>query len=168
MTPESEIPFPVLDFLSGGEEDTHEFGKLLSRSVFPGLLVLLSGDLGTGKTVLVRGIVEGLSGGNVRSPSFTLVNEYKADIPVTHADLYRLSCCRFEDLGLEEALEEKRLVLVEWAQNWKEPPQGETWKCVLERRGARKDGENILIRIQAIGKSAARSLEEVRQALPVE
>jgi len=165
MMPEPGIPFPVLNFLSNSEESTHEFGKLLSRSVFPGLLVLLSGDLGTGKTVLVRGIVEGLSGGNVRSPSFTLVNEYKADIPVTHADLYRLSCCRFEDLGLEEALEEKRLVLVEWAQNWKEPPHGETWQIAFERQQAGKDQETILIRIQAIGSRAARSLEETRQAL---
>jgi ATPase, YjeE family len=127
------------------------------------LLLLLSGDLGTGKTVLARGIVEGLAGENVRSPSFTLVNEYEAEIPVTHADLYRLSCCRFEDLGLEEALDEGRLVLVEWAQNWKEPPQGDTWEFFLEIPGAGQESDARLIRIRATGKRATASLGEIRR-----
>ena len=78
-----------LEYSSACEEATLRLGAFLSRFVFPGLLVLLFGDLGAGKTVLVRGFVEGLKGGGVRSPSFTLVNEYDAAIGVTHADLFR-------------------------------------------------------------------------------
>jgi len=152
-----------LVFCSNSEESTLKFGKFISRFVFPGLLLLLSGDLGTGKTVLARGIVEGLAGENVRSPSFTLVNEYEAEIPVTHADLYRLSRCRFEDLGLEEALEEGRLVLVEWAQNWKEPPRGETWEFFFEILGSGQESDDRLIRIRATGKRATVSLGEITQ-----
>lgn len=161
--PENGPCTPEFVFRSNGEEETLKFGIFISRFVFPGLLLLLSGDLGTGKTVLVRGIVEGLAGKNVRSPSFTLVNEYEAKIPVTHADLYRLSCCRFEDLGLEEALEEGRLVLVEWAQNWKEPPQGDTWEFFFEMPGAAQESDNRLIRIRATGERAITSLGKIRQ-----
>lgn len=161
--PENRMSNPELVFRSNSEECTLRFGISLSRFVFPGLLLLLSGDLGTGKTVLARGIVEGLSGGNVRSPSFTLVNEYEAEIPVTHADLYRLSCCLLEDLGLEEALEEGRLVLVEWAQNWKKPPQVDTWECIFETPGTGQDPDSRVIRIRANGKRARASLEETRR-----
>lgn len=161
MTPEHGTCLPELRFHSCDEETTHDFGVLLSRFVFPGLLILLFGGLGTGKTVLVRGIVKGLSGGSVRSPSFTLVNEYKAEIPVTHADLYRLSPSRFEDLELEEALEEGRLVLVEWAQNWKDPPQLETWECFFEE-GSEQGLRGRKIRIRAKGEKAAASLEDAR------
>lgn len=159
--PENGTCTSEIVFCSNSEESTLKFGKSISRFVFPGLLLLLFGELGTGKTVLARGIVDGLAGKNVRSPSFTLVNEYEADIPVTHADLYRLSCCRFEDIGLEDALEEGRLVLVEWAQNWKEPPQGETWECFLEIPDTGQDSDVRLIRIRACGKRASASLEEI-------
>jgi tRNA threonylcarbamoyladenosine biosynthesis protein TsaE len=149
-----------LVFISRNESETCEFGVLLSRFVFPGLLVLLAGDLGTGKTVLVRGIVKGLSGRNVRSPSFTLVNEYAADIPVTHADLYRLYSSGQEDLGLEEAIEEGRLVVVEWSQNWKKPPLEETWQVVFEPPDA-KTPDLRLIRMRAFGEKASISLDKV-------
>ncbi len=165
MTPENGTCTSEFVFYSNREESTLKFGKSISRFVFPGLLILLFGELGTGKTVLARGIVEGLAGKNVRSPSFTLVNEYKAEIPVTHADLYRLSCCRFEDLGLEDALEEGRLVLIEWAQNWKEPPQGETWECFFEIPGTGQDSDVRLIRIRACGERASASLEEIRKQI---
>ncbi len=166
MTTSSGKDRPVC-FSSGSESETHAFGKLLSKFVFPGLLILLSGELGTGKTVLIRGLVEGLSGGPVRSPSFTLVNEYDAVIPVTHADLYRISACRFGDVGLEEALEEKRLVLVEWAEHWQDPPEVETWHCLLETRNRHETGTTRLIRIHAHGAEAVSSLEKLREALDV-
>ncbi|MFA0888392.1 MAG: tRNA (adenosine(37)-N6)-threonylcarbamoyltransferase complex ATPase subunit type 1 TsaE [Synergistales bacterium] len=156
---------PELIFQSRSESETREFGVLLSRFVFPGLLILLSGDLGTGKTVIVRGIVKGLSGRNVRSPSFTLVNEYAADIPVTHADLYRLPVRCHEDLGLEEALQEGHLVLVEWSQNWKEPPLYETWQCFFDLPDAVSSSDQRLIRIRAFGEKASASLEKAEKAI---
>lgn len=149
-------------FFSTGEAATHDFGKKLAFSVFPGLLILLSGGLGAGKTVLVRGLVEGLSGKNVRSPSFTLVNEYEAGIPVTHADLYRLPPQNYEDLGLEEALEEGRLVLVEWSDNWKQPPECDIWRIALEIPQSEEDSQTRHIALSAFGERATSALEEAR------
>jgi len=128
----SSSPGFHVDFLSKSEAETYRFGSFLAHYVFPGLLILFSGDLGAGKTVLIRGIAETLSAENVRSPSFTLVNEYPGVIPVTHADLYRLSHGDHPFLELEEALEEGRLVMVEWAENWAHPPLEEAWVCRIE------------------------------------
>ena len=79
------------EILSDSEEHTLRIGELMARHAFSGLVVLLEGDLGTGKTTLVRGYcrAEGFSG--VRSPSFTLVNRYVCGKKtVVHSDLYRL------------------------------------------------------------------------------
>jgi len=153
-----------LEYASECEEETLRLGRLLSSYVFPGLLVLLFGDLGAGKTALVRGFVEGLSGGGVRSPSFTLVNEYDAEIGVTHADLFRLTPGEHVDLGLEEALEEGRVVFVEWPENWKTPPYIETWVCRLENKDL-ENADSRLVTIRGIGFKAEAALARAKCAL---
>jgi len=153
-----------LEYVSKGEEETLRLGRLLSRYVFPGLLVLLFGDLGAGKTVLVRGFVEGLSGSGVRSPSFTLVNEYDAAIGVTHADLFRLARGEHVDLGLEDALEEGRVVFVEWPENWEAPPFIETWVCRLENETA-GNADSRLVTIRGTGSKAEAALARAKCAL---
>jgi tRNA threonylcarbamoyladenosine biosynthesis protein TsaE len=158
--PTTARPEFELVFRSSEEKETFRFGNLLSRFVFPGLLILLQGELGAGKTVLVRGIAEGLSAGKVRSPSFTLVNEYSAAIPVTHADLYRRSPGGQDDLGLEEALEEGRLVLVEWAENWNHPPLEEAWICRIELPEPPDFAATRKIRISSFGEKASSALRE--------
>ncbi len=89
-----------------------ELGKRLSG------VVLLSGDLGAGKTTLVRGIaagVEGAQADEVSSPTFTLIHDYGAG--VIHIDLYRLDDAReIDTLGLDEIFDSARLVLVEWGE----------------------------------------------------
>lgn len=154
-------------YRSSAESETYRFGNLLSRFVFPGLLILIHGDLGAGKTVLVRGIAEGLSAGNVRSPSFTLVNEYTGIIPVIHADLYRRPPGGQEDLALEEALDEGRLVLVEWAENWKRPPLGETWVCRIELPEPYESEAPRKIRISSFGTKASSALRDAADSIPV-
>jgi tRNA threonylcarbamoyladenosine biosynthesis protein TsaE len=85
--------------------------------------VLLSGELGTGKTVLVRGVGDALGVTRVRSPSFTLVNEYRAaEFLLAHADLYRLERNGAEELGLEEYAGEGGVLFVEWPDRWRMPP----------------------------------------------
>ena len=153
-----------LEYSSACEEATLRLGAFLSRFVFPGLLVLLFGDLGAGKTVLVRGFVEGLSGGGVRSPSFTLVNEYDAVIGVTHADLFRLPTGEHDDLGLEEALEEGRVVFVEWPENWEIPPHEESWVCRLENRDP-GNPDSRLVTIRGIGLRAQAALDRARSCI---
>ncbi len=110
---------PVRTLISRSEAETRAAGESLAGSLRPGDAVLLSGDLGMGKTVFARGVAAGLGvdPGRVHSPSFTLVNLYSGRMPVYHIDLYRVE--RLEDmdeLGLEEILGGDGVAVVEWAE----------------------------------------------------
>jgi tRNA threonylcarbamoyladenosine biosynthesis protein TsaE len=109
----------VLKVISRSESDTRAAGESLAKTLRAGDVVLLFGDLGMGKTVFARGLARGLGvpSGQVRSPSFTLVNRYQGRSPVAHVDLYRID--RVEDLdeiGLEEVFGEEGVAVVEWAE----------------------------------------------------
>lgn len=100
-------------------EETRSLGHLLGASVSPGTVVLLSGDLGTGKTCFAQGVARGLtvsSESPVTSPSYTLLNVHYGRIPLYHFDLYRLSQVDdLTDLGYDDFAEGDGLTLVEWA-----------------------------------------------------
>jgi len=105
------------DKRSASVAGTERLGAALAPALRTGDVVALSGPLGAGKTRFVAGLVRALSpGAHVRSPSFTLVNEYASSPPVYHLDLYRLEGARdTESLGLEEYAEQGVLV-VEWGE----------------------------------------------------
>lgn len=106
------------------EQEQMAFGASLGAAMQPPLLVFLRGDLGAGKTTLVRGLLRGLGWqGTVRSPTFTLVETYPLDsVQVAHLDLYRLvDPEELEFLGLRDLLGSRSLVLIEW------PERGEGW-----------------------------------------
>jgi tRNA threonylcarbamoyladenosine biosynthesis protein TsaE len=98
---------------------TEALGRQLGRHLFPGAVVGLVGQLGAGKTLLVRAIAEGLdiaSSRVVSSPTFVLIQEYEARLPIYHFDAYRLgSEEEFIDLGAHEYFQGKGVSLVEWA-----------------------------------------------------
>ncbi len=98
---------------------TETFGNRLGRLLFPGAVVALVGPLGAGKTHLTRAVAEGLGivdSRAVSSPTFVLVQEYRARLPVYHFDAYRLrGDGDFFDLGAHEYLEGNGVCLVEWA-----------------------------------------------------
>lgn len=96
---------------------TRALGRTLGESAQPGDLVLLTGNLGAGKTCLTQGVLNGLgSDDHVRSPTFVLVMEHAARIPMYHADLYRLTeGPEIDTLGLEEYIHGNGLCVVEWA-----------------------------------------------------
>ena len=120
---------------SSSEEETLRLGRTLGASLVPGLTVLLSGELGTGKTVLVRGVGDALGVARVRSPSFTLVNEYRTEkFLLAHADLYRLEPGGAGELGLEEYAGEDCVLFVEWPDRWKTPP-GDVLNVAIEAVG---------------------------------
>ncbi|MDR2522115.1 MAG: tRNA (adenosine(37)-N6)-threonylcarbamoyltransferase complex ATPase subunit type 1 TsaE [Synergistaceae bacterium] len=111
-------------FRSFSEEETFHFGRALGTALLPGVTVLLFGELGTGKTALVRGVGDALGTTRVRSPSFTLVNEYLTSrFTLVHADLYRLEPEDVEGLGLDEDGGEPRALLIEWPDRWRSPPR---------------------------------------------
>jgi tRNA threonylcarbamoyladenosine biosynthesis protein TsaE len=95
------------------------FGRRLGELLFPGAVVALVGPLGAGKTYLVRSIAEGLGIPDSRlvaSPTFVLIHEYCARLPIYHFDAYRLGSEReFYDLGVQEYFEGEGVCLVEWA-----------------------------------------------------
>jgi tRNA threonylcarbamoyladenosine biosynthesis protein TsaE len=98
--------------------ETAAVGERLAALLRPGDVVVLTGDLGSGKTVLAKGIGAGLGVTEpVVSPTFTIVREYEGDVPLLHLDVYRLDHLQEAiDLGLEELLDEGRVTVVEWGE----------------------------------------------------
>jgi tRNA threonylcarbamoyladenosine biosynthesis protein TsaE len=97
-------------------EETGRVGAALAAGLRAGDVILLTGPLGAGKTCFVAGLARGFGcTGRVRSPSFTLINEYDGPIPLFHLDLYRLEGREADDLGLEERLE-RGVLAVEWGE----------------------------------------------------
>lgn len=106
-------------FTSQSEADTRYVARTMAAKLKPGAVVLLSGDLGAGKTAFVKGLAEGLmfDPEEVTSPTFTLVHEYRGGrLPLIHVDLYRLDRADLEEIGLDADLATTGVVAVEWAE----------------------------------------------------
>jgi len=108
------------EFLTHSTEETIALGRKIAAELKAPALVLLSGDLGAGKTTLTKGIASGLHAAkeeDVTSPTFTLVHRYEGEARVYHVDLYRIGDAHdFETLGLEDVFSENAIVLVEWPE----------------------------------------------------
>lgn len=119
-------------------EETLILGEKLGRCLKSGDIVLLFGDLGAGKTTLTQGICYGLGlpkGEYVRSPTFTLINEYQGKCPIYHIDLYRMETQEeIEALGLEEVLFDKGVTILEWAEKLLSPEDGQTLGLGIDAR----------------------------------
>jgi len=99
------------------EAETASVGSALARALTPGAVILLSGELGAGKTAFVRGLAEGLGidPEQVSSPTFTLIQEYRGGrLPLHHVDLYRLRSIEVDDLGLDELTLGGGVTAIEW------------------------------------------------------
>ncbi len=99
-------------------KETTELGRKIGARLVSGDILLLTGQLGAGKTTLIQGIAEGAGVADfVSSPSFIIVNEYAGRVPLFHADLYRLQFeDEVEDLAMGEYFKEDGIVVVEWAE----------------------------------------------------
>ena len=108
-----------LRLLLPDEAATVALGRKLAPLLAPGMVVLLDGDLGAGKTAFTRGLAAGLGcKGRVTSPTFTIVNEYDGPTPLFHFDMYRLgSEDELFDIGWEDYLERGGVCVVEWSEN---------------------------------------------------
>ena len=123
---------------------TRAFGAGLASKLRAGDLVLLEGELGAGKTTLVRGLLEGLGWTEpVRSPTFNIIQVFPTSPPVMHADLYRLKSS--SGLGLEDYLD-THLCLVEWPDRAPELQDVATWLVHLDPSG---DGRMVTVLRQA-------------------
>jgi len=128
-------------------EETTAWGREFAKNLKPPVLVLLSGELGSGKTTVTKGIVAGLGVATeeeVTSPTFTLLHEYGSVRKVYHGDLYRIENFHdFETLGLEEVFAKPSVIILEWSENF---PLKAPWPVVrlrLEHAGG--DSRRIMV-----------------------
>jgi tRNA threonylcarbamoyladenosine biosynthesis protein TsaE len=111
------------EFITHSPEETIALGKTLVSLLTPPKIVLLRGDLGAGKTTLVKGIAAGFGAAaedDVTSPTFTLVHEYRGPgANLYHIDLYRVDTPRqLETLGLDDLISERSVLLIEWGEKF--------------------------------------------------
>lgn len=121
-------------------EETIAFGRTLNRFLAPPKLVLLRGDLGAGKTTLIKGIAaafDAASEQDVTSPTFTLVHEYRGPLAsLYHIDLYRVDSPRqLETLGLDDLIAEDSILLIEWGEKFARFVRDRDVEISIERVG---------------------------------
>jgi tRNA threonylcarbamoyladenosine biosynthesis protein TsaE len=113
-----------LEFETHSDEETRTLGRRIAKMLPDHGVVLLIGELGSGKTTLAKGIVDGrgvASAEAVSSPTFTLIHEYGEPVGIYHIDLYRLNTLdEARRLGLEDVFGQPALVLVEWGERFPE------------------------------------------------
>jgi len=125
-------------FTTTSPQETIALGKELAASLAPPKLVLLRGDLGAGKTTLVKGIAEGFeaaSQNDVTSPTFTLIHEYRGpSATLYHIDLYRVDTQReLETLGLDDLMDDRSVLLIEWGDKFERFERERDVEVALER-----------------------------------
>ena len=126
------------EFTTRSAEETIALGRTFADLLTPPKLVLLRGDLGAGKTTLVKGIAEAFhaaASDDVTSPTFTLVHEYRGPaVTVFHIDLYRIDTPRqLETLGLDDLISENSVLLLEWGDKFARFRRERDVEIVLER-----------------------------------
>ena len=143
------------EFTTESGADTIEVGRKLAGLLKPPQLLILRGDLGTGKTTLVKGIAQALDAAEadeVTSPTFTLIHEYDGTqngkpVKLFHLDVYRLEGERqLETLGLDELLTDDALVLVEWGEKFKTIKKKSTGEIAIESTGG--DARKITVTLK--------------------
>jgi tRNA threonylcarbamoyladenosine biosynthesis protein TsaE len=124
--------------LTASPEETEQIAALLGSGFQGGEVVLLTGELGSGKTAFVRGLARGVGAdpAEVASPTFVLLTAYPGRLTLHHADLYRLAGDGDErELGLEELPGPRGVLAVEWAERLRSPLWARTWRVHLEHAG---------------------------------
>ena len=140
----------VKEIITHSSEETIATGREIAAMLCPPVLVLLKGDLGAGKTTLSKGIISGLGAAkeeDVTSPTFNLVHEFRSknsggaqpdssSCKVYHVDLYRIESFRdLESLGIEDALSEKAIVIIEWPEHFTFRTDWPTLEIHLDQAG---------------------------------
>jgi tRNA threonylcarbamoyladenosine biosynthesis protein TsaE len=148
--------------LTGSPRQTMNWGAKLGKLLQGGEIIALIGELGTGKTGFVRGVTQGLEVGStawIRSPTFTLINEYYGRLPVYHIDLYRVETrSQLEGLNLREYLYSDGVSLIEWFDHL---PAGEVEEH-LELRIAYANDQKRELTFTAHGERYEKMIEALK------
>jgi tRNA threonylcarbamoyladenosine biosynthesis protein TsaE len=126
------------DFTTNSPEETIALGRELASLLTPPKIVVLRGDLGAGKTTLVKGIAEGFSAAShddVTSPTFTLIHEYRGpSATLYHIDLYRIDTPReLETLALDDLMTDNGVLLIEWGEKFARFQRERNVEIAIER-----------------------------------
>ena len=129
---------PVRETNTHSAEETIAFGRELAKDLVPPKIVLLRGDLGAGKTTMVKGIAEAFQAAgqdDVTSPTFTLVHEYRGPkVTVIHIDLYRLETEKeLATLGLDDYMRDDTVLLIEWGEKFPRLARERDVEIAIER-----------------------------------
>jgi len=127
-------------FLTHSAEETTELGRRLAVEIKPGSVVLLRGELGAGKTTMVKGIAEGFhaaDAGAVTSPTFTLIHEYRGpDVTLYHIDLYRIDTPReLDTLAIDDLMDTNTILLIEWGEKFERFVRERDVEIAIEHAG---------------------------------
>ena len=140
MQNQTRAPYILQEITTHSPEETIAFGRTLTELLAPPRLVLLRGDLGAGKTTLVKGIAaafEAAAEEDVTSPTFTLIHEYRGPrANLYHIDLYRIDTLReLETLGLDDLRSDNSILLIEWGEKFPRFERERDVEIALERAG---------------------------------
>jgi len=138
------------EFTTKSAEETIALGRELASSLAPPKIVVLRGDLGAGKTTLVKGIAQGFNAAeeeDVTSPTFTLIHEYRGpETTVYHIDLYRVDTQReLETLGLDDLMTENSVLLIEWGEKFTRFEKERDIEIAIERLGESERNISVII-----------------------
>jgi tRNA threonylcarbamoyladenosine biosynthesis protein TsaE len=127
-------------FQTHSAEESTELGRRLADDLKPGSIVLLRGDLGAGKTTLVKGIAEGFQAAkadDVTSPTFTLIHEYRGPaVTLFHIDLYRIDTQReLDTLALDDLTTPQSILLIEWGEKFERFAKERDAEIAIEHKG---------------------------------
>jgi len=156
MITSRQTQIPTGEWTSRDASETYQLGRQIGTQLNGGEILLLSGPLGAGKTVFVKGIAAGLdlNPEEVTSPTFTLVNPYSGRLTLYHIDLYRLDegASAAHAVDIDELLRDEEAVLViEWAERLgRYPLAGSVWKIAIARDG--DDPRSITISMAVDGR----------------
>jgi tRNA threonylcarbamoyladenosine biosynthesis protein TsaE len=133
-------PTSIREIITHSADETIAYGQSLARELSPPLTILLRGDLGAGKTTLVKGIAEGFGAAraeDVTSPTFTLIHEYRGPrVTLFHIDLYRIDTEReLETLALEDLRAPDSVLLIEWGEKFPRLQRDASLEITLEAVG---------------------------------
>ena len=155
----------VLALTTTSVSETLNLGEVLGQSISAPMVIALTGDLGSGKTVFVQGLARGLDVPGeyyITSPSYTLINEYPGRLTLYHADLYRLAGgTDLEDLELPDLVSGKGVVAIEWADRIAVQELGLHLEVTIETIG---DSSRV-IRLSGAGQGRSDLLREVEKKL---
>jgi tRNA threonylcarbamoyladenosine biosynthesis protein TsaE len=137
-------------FSTHSAEETTDLGRRLAADLKPGSIILLRGDLGAGKTTMVKGIAEGFQAAkaeDVTSPTFTLIHEYRGPaVTLYHIDLYRIDTQReLDTLALDDLMIPQSILLIEWGEKFARFAKERDAEIAIEQRG----GDDRVITIEA-------------------